>query len=338
MRIMVVRPGPNFSVQDVCRGWVRAFRQLGHDVADVNLDDRLTYYEKAEKALAVRDGDEKFAAVCGFGAHTIKGDLFDFQPDLLFVVSGFYLPPEFYPHVRQRGIRVALLCTESPYEDDRQLQRAPLVDRILLNDPTNLDRFREQNPAADYYPHAYDPDIHRPGPVEHPDHRSDFVFVGTGYPSRIAFFEQVDWSGIDAAFGGNWQLLEDGSPLAKFLVHDKDHCTENTDAVLLYRATKVAANLYRKETTDGGTADGWAMGPRELELAACGTFFLREPRGESDGLLGMLPTFGSPAEFESLLRHYLAEPGERGRLATEAMRAVEDRTFVNNARRLLASL
>jgi len=333
---MVLRPGPSFSVADVCRGWVNGLREAGCEVADVNLDDRLTYFDLAEKALELRAEEERFPAAITMVAQTIRGDLFDFAPDVLVVVSGFFVPVQIYDLARARGIKVVLLNTESPYEDDRQLARSSHVDVVVLNDPTNLDAFRAINPNSHYFPHCYDPAIHSPGPVEHADHVSDFVFVGTGYPSRREFFEKVDWSGIDAAFAGNWQGLDDSSPLAPFLVNEKQFCLDNDDAVKLYRATKVSANLYRKETTALGTADGWACGPREVELAATGTFFLREPRGESDELFGFLPTFTTPTEFEDLLRYFLDAPDERMALAARARDAIGDRTFVNSAKRLLS--
>jgi hypothetical protein len=77
------------------------------------------------------------------------------------------------------------------------------------------------------------------------------------------------------------------------------------------------------------------MGPRELELAACGAFFLRDPRGEGDELLPMLPRFESPAEASALLRWYLDHPDQRAELAAAARSAVQDRTFDTNAARLL---
>ena len=97
----------------------------------------------------------------------------------------------------------------------------------------------------------------------------------------------------------------------------------------------MSANLYRKEASDGGTSDGWAMGPREVELAACETFFLREPRGEGDEVLSMLPTFTTPTEFEDLLRWWLAHPAERKSAAAQARVAIADRTFEATAARLL---
>jgi spore maturation protein CgeB len=227
-----------------------------------------------------------------------------------------------------------LWCTESPYEDDKQAQPARYVDTVIINDPTNLSQLREANKRTFYLPQSYDPDKHFPAPPD-PGWESDFAFVGTGFPSRVDFFEKVDWSGIDARFGGNWRWIDDDSPLRSLLAHDINACFDNADAARLYRGAKVTANLYRKETTDEGTAEGWAIGPREVELAACGSFFLREPRAEGDQLFPMLPTFSTPVEFEDLLHWWLDHPAERQTAADQARAAIADRTFTNTAARLL---
>jgi spore maturation protein CgeB len=110
---------------------------------------------------------------------------------------------------------------------------------------------------------------------------------------------------------------------------------DNTVTADLYRSAKVSANIYRKEHSDDATADGWAMGPREVELAACGTFFMRESRPEGDALFPHHPIFGSPAEFGDLLRWWLARPELRESAASAAQAAIADRTFSNSAARLL---
>jgi spore maturation protein CgeB len=230
---------------------------------------------------------------------------------------------------------VVLNYLEAPYEDARMVDLAAHVDLLLINDPTNLDMFRAVNPRTYYMPAAYDPDIHCPGPVL-PDAMSDFCFVGTGFPSRIAFLETVDWDGIDAALAGNWQHLTGDSPLRKLLAHDIGNCCDNTEAVDLYRATKASANLYRREGAPGSlTAAGWAMSPREIELAATGCFYLTEARGENREVLPMLPTFDGPADFEEKLRFFLARDDLRRDLAGQARAAIAPRTFLSNARELL---
>lgn len=335
MRALVVQPGPAFSVADVANGWVKGLAHQGVDVVSFNFDDRLNFYTSA---CFQRDGEIVQALkspqdAARLAAKGLEAACYRFWPDVVVVVSGFFIPPETLHLIRTRGHKIVMLHTESPYEDDVQLRRAPFADLNILNDPTNIDRFREVGPAA-YIPHAYDPDIHHPQPAVD-DARSDFCFVGTGYPSRIEFLEQVDFTGIDVALAGNWQGIKD-TPLEKHLAHDIDECCPNDQAAVLYASTKASANLYRKEAS--ATADGWAMGPREVELAALGTFFLREARGESDEVLPMLPTFDGPQDFTEQLRWWLAHDTAREEAARAARLAVADRTFSKNAARLLELL
>jgi spore maturation protein CgeB len=332
VRAIVVQPGPEYSVADVANGWVKGLASQGVEVVDFNFNDRLNFYATA----CFKRGDDIVPAFTNpedaarLAAKGLEAACYRFWPDVVIVVSGFFIPPETLHLIRTRGHKVVLLHTESPYEDDRQLRRAPYADLNVLNDPTNIDRF----PDATYIPHAYDPDIHHPRPPV-PDAVSEFCFVGTGYPSRIEFLEQVDFTGIDVALAGNWAGVK-GTPLEKHLAHDIDECCPNDQAAILYASTKASANLYRKEATE--SADGWAMGPREVELAATGTFFLRESRGESDEVLPMLPTFEGPGDFAEQLRWWLAHDTAREDAARAARLAVADRTFSKNAARLLELL
>lgn len=333
MRALVVHPGPYFSVGDVHRGWVRGLRRNGCDVANFNLNDRLDFYDKAH----VEVGGEMvkpFALeeALRLASEGMLNACYKLWPDLVVIVSGFYTPRDFYPIMRDRGHKVVMIHTESPYEDDRQLELAELVDLNILNDPTNIDRYPTN---TIYIPHAYDPAVHHPGPS---DTKAEFSFVGTGYPGRQQFFEAVDWSGIDAVFAGNWQDLDVDSPLYPFLMHEPSECLSNEQAADLYRGTRVAANLYRTEANAPDLVDGWAMGPREVELAASGTFYLTEERGENREVLPMVPTFDGPEDFGSKLRWWLAHPEAAADVAAEARAAVADRTFDNHAVRLLAAI
>jgi hypothetical protein len=137
---------------------------------------------------------------------------------------------------------------------------------------------------------------------------------------------------------GNWQLLDDDHPLRKYVAHDLDACLDNVKTVDVYRSTSVAMNLYRREAEKPELAAGYAVGPREVELAATGTFFLRDPRQESDEVFSMLPAFVSPEDASDQLRYWLACPAERDRLAGLAREAIAERTFVHHASSLLRLL
>ena len=336
MKVLVVHPGPHFSVADVHHGLVKGLEANGVQVASFNFDDRLDFYTGAhikksdewvqafDRDSAIRLANQGLLAAC-----------YQMWPDVVVVTSGFFVTPETWAVLARRPPHTVLWCTESPYEDDRQAQPARYVDTVVLNDPTNLQHMRSVNPRSWYLPHSYDPDVHYPGASE-PDLVCDFGFVGTGFPSRVEFFEQVDWSGIDARFGGNWNLTDDGGSIRSRLIHEPGHCMDNADAARLYRSARVGANLYRKEHSDAAHADGWAIGPREVELAACGSFFLREPRAEGDDLFRSLPTFITPAEFGDKLRWWLGHPGHREEAAASARAAIADRTFTATAARLLS--
>lgn len=333
MKALIIHPGPDFSVADVHNGLLRGLRANGVDAREYNLHDRLNFYSEAH---IERDGEMRRAfatdAAIDMAAKGISAALYEWWPDVVIIVSGFFVPPFVWAVLARRPHHVVLWCTESPYEDDRQARPARYADTVILNDPLNLASFRAINPRSFYLPHSYDPAIHHPG-ARPPVH--DFGFVGTGFPSRVRFFESVAWGDCRPVFAGNWQAVTDGSPLTPYLLHQRGECIDNADTADLYRACKVSANLYRQEATEESTADGIAMGPREVELAACGTFFLRDPRPEGDDLFPMLPTFTGPGEFSDLLAWWLAHDDERNTAAAAARASVADRTFQATTANLL---
>ena len=337
MRALVVNPGPAFSVADVARGWTRGLAELGVDVRVFELDKLLDYFAYA---YTDRDGEivktHTEEEAIQLAAGQIKAACYDWWPDLVLVVSGFFMYPQLVEIMRARHRHVVLLCTESPYEDEAQLQKAAWYDAVMLNDPTNLDAFAEvcDGPAL-YVPHAYDPDVHHDGRAPH---HADVTWIGTCYPSRAAFLEQVDWSGLDVSFGGNFKDAPEC--LLRFVGHDPEECVDNAVTADLYRGSLASFNLYRTETNGqlSDTADGWAMGPREVEMASCGLWFARQSRPESDEVFPMLPTFSDPRELGDLLRWAIANPQARMMGARRAAAAVADRTFSRNARTLLQAL
>jgi hypothetical protein len=349
MRWVVAHPGPSQSVHDVHVGWVEALRELGEEVHVFNLDDRLALYTNAMLEVEERGprGELMFRRAfpdvddgVRLAVNGLASSLWHQRPQVLLVVSGFFVPVEFLDQARSYGTRVVLLHTEQPYELERELELSKHADLTLLNDPTHKAAFEAACPTV-YAPHAYRPSVHYPGaPV--PGLACDFAFVGTGFGSRRWFLEQLHdvgaFDGIDARLAGNWRGIEDDSPLRKYLTADPEACLDNANAADLYRSAKVSINLYRREHDDAGGHAGLSMGPREVELAACGAFFLRDPRPEGDLLLPMLPRFSGPAEAGELLQWWLAHDSQREAVALQAREAIEDRTFVNSARQLLRLL
>ena len=342
MRWLVGHPGPSFSVADVHTGWVEALRALGEDVYTFNLDDRLLFYdstmikvgENAEGGDVFRKAVTREQAV-NLAAHGILGALYQVWPDVVFLVSAFFMPPGLLDMMRGRGHKVVLLHTEAPYQDDEQLARAACADLSLVNDPVNLAAYRELGPA-EYMPHAYRPEAHYPAPGA--AKLWDLSFVGTGFPSRVKFFERMALDGLDVRLAGPWFQLDEDSPLRNYADPDPEGCVGNEETADIYRQSRTGINFYRRESEDAHQGEGWACGPREIELAACGLWFARDPRPESDELFPMLPAFTSPEEAGELVRWALAHPEDAAAAAGKARSAIADRTFSHHARKLLALL
>lgn len=339
MRFLVVEPGPQFAVQDVHNGWCEALRELGQQVFEFPLGDVLSFY--GEVLLERGPGLYKHALTAdearNFATDRLYASILKFRPHVLLLISAFFIPPELMEIARAAGVKVVVRHTESPYQDKQQIEVAAHADLNLIDDPTNLDQFQAVAPTQ-YFPKAYRPSLHRPGPVD-PDLDCDFSFVATAYPSRIRFFNAMNLDGLTVRLAGNWSLLSGHSPLRQYVQHDLSQCLDNDEAVRLYRSSRVGLNLYRREAEDGSASlAGYAMGPRELEMAACGLFFLRDPRPEGDEVLDMLPTFTSPEEASDLLRWWLAHEDDRQAAADKARAAVADRTFTAHADWLLRLL
>jgi spore maturation protein CgeB len=351
-RILLVHPGPDFSVADVYRGWDKALRKLGHTVMTYNTNDRLTYFGHSRMPEQGKPACEACGQVPTHPAHDADGimqmamdglyaDLNRFWPDVVFFVSAFYMQAPMLQFIRTRRHKVVMLHTESPYQDGEQMTRGQFADLNLLNDPANIEAWRDLDVPASYMPHAYDPDVHYPDPRR--AYECDFCFIGTIFKSRAEFFSRMDFTGLDVTFGGaGWDLAVNDYPelvkdLVQYVGHPLDHCVDNEETARAYRISRCGINFYRRESEDAHRGQGWAMGPREVEMAACRLFFLRDPRGESDEVFGdILPSFAGPEDASQQLRFWAAHDSAREELARKAHEKVASRTFDANARRALA--
>jgi spore maturation protein CgeB len=268
------------------------------------------------------------------------------QSDVVLIVSAMLQHPDSIVMMKRAGLRVVVLFTETPYDLEHELKIAKLVDGCWTNERTSVPAFREVNKNASYIPHGWHPLKHTtlglPEDADLPSH--DVVFVGSGFPDRIAFFNNVDWNGIDLGLYGNWGKHGKGLGLnARARACLKGENVANEQVAGLYRRAKIGLNLYR-------SFGGWgrsmqrvtgaeSLSPRAYELAACGQFHLSEYRKEVGEVFGeLVPTFTTPAEAEALIRHWLEQPAERARLASELPACVAESSWVQRARAVIGDL
>ena len=339
MRLLIVHPGADWSVSDLFDGYAAAFRTLGHDVGVYNLSARIEVahgwlhycWRKAGRA-ETRPGPVEtiYRASLDVVNAALIGDV-----DWVFVISGMYLHPDALIMLRRAGRRVALLLTESPYEDDRQIRVARLADVVFTNERTSVQGLRAVNPNVYYLPHAYDPRKHRPTAETDDDVPAhDVVFVGTGFQERLDILGAVDWAGIDLGLYGTYELMGSRSKLRQFV---RGKVVSNEFAAALYRRAKIGLNLYRqsvhyhRDSPRITTAE--SVNPRALELAACGVFTISDYRPEVEEVFGgLVPTFTTPQQLQKLLSFWLADETGRQTLASGLPGRVARSAFYHRAK------
>jgi len=199
------------------------------------------------------------------------------------------------------------------------------------------------------------------------------TYVGSGFSRRQRYLEEMvrakAWGpDIDLRLFGYWPFLmpsnnpdiivrsPDGnevnrdeyfheliprepSPLAPYT---RASMVDNAFTARLYRGSAIGINIHRTERWNNNAdilideGEAYSMGPRGVELAACGCFQLSDYRQEIRDVFGdTVPIHSSPEELARLIRKYLDDPVRRQELARQQHEAIKGRTFANSMRRVL---
>jgi spore maturation protein CgeB len=168
----------------------------------------------------------------------------------------------------------------------------------------------------------------------------DVVFVGSGFPDRVAWLSAIDWTGIDLGLYGSWEGIRKGHRLKPFV---RGAQIDNATAGAMYRRAKIGLNLYRTKVGWGRNtptiAHAESLNPRAYELAACGAFHLSHNRWEVREVFGArVPTFSTPAEAEALIHRWLEDGAGRTRIAAELPACVAESSWGIRATTVIGDL
>ena len=345
VRWLLVHPGPNFSVADVHNGWAEALTGLGEQVQTYGIDRRLTFYDAALIETGTFD-DDGHAQVrkaltreqaIGLAAEGLLGVAYRWWPDVVLCTSAFFTPPEHLEVMRARGHKIVMLFTEGPYQTGMQLKMAQFADLSLVNDPCDIDRYRAIGPA-EYMPHAYRPTVHHPGPAD-PELACDLAFVGTGFPSRVAFFEA---DGPARASTCSSPGTGAASPPIRRCASTSPTTTTGASTTPTpppctgppgAGSTSTAAKPTKAATPPAGPWDRERSRWPRPGCSSCGT-----AAAKATCCCRCCPPSTAPKTPPEQLRWWLAHDGYRNEAARAARAAVADRTFDNHAKRLLRLL
>lgn len=340
MRVYVVHPGATFATSDVYTGLVAGLRANGVEVYEGRIDTILSWYECALEAGATT-GVFDLAALKGgmfnrqrmASAH-ITQHILDVWPDLVLVVSGHNYHTRDVQLLRRVGLKIACLLTESPYFIDLELILAQIYGAVFTNERVCLDRFRAITPHAWYLPHAWNADVHQPGPPD-PAKVCDAFFVGSWFEERQQLLAGAAWEGITLIWKGH-----DLSETPKDVL-------SNAEAAAWYRSAAISLNMHRTTTSSGSghhitTGEAESLNPRAYEIAACGGFQLMDDsRAERMEVFGdCMPTYRA-GDAESLtreIRWWLDKPNYRAEWAYAQRQAVQPHTWTARAAQVLEVL
>lgn len=351
MKILAVHPGASFSTHDVYVGYRDALADMGHEVIEYRLDHRLEVSQRYLRALlnytdrdrprAERRKPTSAQVQWEAGSQIVNQALWH-KVDFVLNISLMYTHPDYFVLLRRARVPNVAILTESPYTDEAHERLLPYIDVAFVNERSSVARLGRINADVSYLPPAYDPRTHHPGP--HLDDRRqpahDVVFVGTGFPERVALLAGVDWSDIDLGLYGTWDMLPSRHPLRRYV---RGGVTPNHQAAALYRRARIGLNLYRTTTEFRPDAPHIAhaesLNPRAVELAACGAFHLSDRRAEVAEVFGdTVPTFADAAGLASTIRSFLADEAARRRLAARLPGCVRGWTFRDRAEALVSTL
>lgn len=347
MKILAIHPGASTSTHDVYSGIVRALEAKGHKLVKYELSHRisqagafLTHSWKQTKKAGQNLPRPNGADILYLAHGDVLLRALHHDCDWVLIFSAMYTPAHIIKILKKAGLKVAVLLTESPYNDSEQAMIVKHADIAWTHERLSVDFLRMTNPNVHYLPHAYDQDIHNFASDREDEIRShDVVFVGTGFRERVDLLSAVDWTDIDFGLYGIWQMGSK-SKLRRHMVAGE---TPNDVTAGLYRNAKIGLNLFRRSRTFDRFSEkierADSISLRTYELAACGCFFISDPRPELFEIFGdLVPTFSNAEELEDLIRRYLGDPAERERIARLLPEAVRGHTWAERASQLMSEL
>src|ERR1051325_11717710 len=151
---LIVHPGASTSIHDTYVGMVEAWRASGMPVAEFRLDGRLEHMQKYLHVMwrhmkktrpeqvwpKPNQRDVFMQATWGLVERALQR-----QCDAIVVVSAMFLNPEALILARRAGLKVYLVCTESPYDMAHETQLAGLADGVVLRRGDGVQRRRRND-------------------------------------------------------------------------------------------------------------------------------------------------------------------------------------------------
>lgn len=346
MKFLVVSSPHAFATRDVFTGITSGMRKAAgeENVRTYDVIKRYRLFHSWTQMVKDAYGEVPRGVRANvLACEPVLGSSVHYDIDVVIITSPMYFPMSVVELIHKVGKQVWAIFTECPYEDEFWARtQAPYFDKVFVNDRNSVARFSLFNPETYYLPHSYDPDKHFPRIGDRKNNHEHVIFIGTDFQSRRELFRLANWDGIDFRLYGNWQEVHEEDKLFRYVRH---RLIDNHTSAQMYRGAVIGVSAHRQERywdRDGILDDGeaYSVGPRTLELAACGLYQTSDGnRQELFDIFGeSISTFDSPESLEREVRWALEHPVERQELAQQQLEAVQGHTFENRAGLMLATV
>jgi spore maturation protein CgeB len=255
-----------------------------------------------------------------------------YSPDLVLAFTGLNISPAQLQAIRRlqflspKKIILAAWFVDDPYWTDVTARLAPLFDVVFTIETGCVSFYKTIGCKRVYFlPLAVDPNFFYPKNVN-VSYQTDILFVGTAFPNRILFFNQLTDYLLRKNFlisGMGWDRLHGYTQLKDKIRLNEWMSPEET--ANYYNGAKIVINLHRAQgderfNRNSRKLPAHSVNVRTFEISACSTLQLTDQR--EDLPLFYTPnhdliTYASPQELIEKAEFYLQHEQERRKLAKQ---------------------
>jgi len=324
MRLFYVSSGCGFHFQhylsDEDENIISAFREIAGTTPDFHFDTFLLQREPLKR---------------------LSTKLASFRPDFILVFRGYRLPTAAVQQLRKSQVPFGIWVVDDPYRLKTHEQLVKPYPFVFTQDSGSVSFYRSMGKKAFHLPLAVNPAKYRPVRVP-AKYRSDICFVGSAFPVRLHFFDQMTPFLLKKRFiiiGQWWERLKN--------YHKLKHRIRNqpippSEVVKYYNGAKIVLNIHR---THNDRRDNHLNLPacspnnRTFEIAACRSFQLLTCRRDLKRFYvpgQEMVCFQNIQDLKRKINYYLSHDDERNRIAVKSyQRTLRDHTYHVRLRYLL---
>ena len=333
--LRIVMTGESWHGSD-CTGLARGFREAGHAVELVGVDE---FIPAVDRSLAARGVRRAMSPFCQWQFNRrVRQSVRLRRPDFVLVFKGTAVTMATLAAVRRRGVWLCNfwpdVSTAGHWRVDRRIFR--LFDHVFTTKSFGIADLDAQLGVTNtsFLPHGFDPQVHRPiAPGPGGSETALVSFVGAWSPHKeacLAHLAAAVGSEKLTVWGGGWDRVRSAA---------LRRAVRGTPVYGDFYALAIAEsriNLGLLSEVVPGASSGDLITSRTFHIPASGGFLLHERTAELAAYFEEgreVACFGSPDELVKKVVHYLGNEPERRRIAEAGhRRCVRENRWSQRAR------